>query len=50
MGQGKVIEIYLDDLSESKKEEVLNELGDDGNYDVFPIATIEVEPDGCPFV
>jgi len=28
-----------------KQQELLNALGDNGNYDVFPIATIEVEND-----
>lgn len=37
------IEIYLDDLKEDKRQEVLDALGDNGNYDIFPIATIEVD-------
>lgn len=39
----KTIEIYFDDLTEEKQKEILNKLGDNGNYDVFPIATIEVD-------
>ena len=39
------IEIYWNDLTREKQEELLNALGDNGNYDVFPIATIEVEND-----
>lgn len=39
-----MIEIYLNDLTKAKQEEVLAALGDNGNYDVFPIAIIE-EPD-----
>ena len=37
------IEIYWDDLSEKKQQEILNVLGNNENYDIFPIATIEVE-------
>ena len=39
------IEIYWNDLTREKPQELLNALGDNGNYDVFPIATIEVEND-----
>ncbi len=39
------IEIYWDDLTEEKQKEILSKLGDNGNYDVFPIATIEYEQD-----
>lgn len=45
MEERKIIEIYWDDLSESKQREILEALGDNGNYDVFPIATIETEHD-----
>lgn len=41
MENQKIIEIYWDDLTESKQKEILDALGDNGNYDVFPIATIE---------
>ena len=41
----KTIEIYWGDLTESKQNEILETLGDNGNYDVFPIATIETEQD-----
>ena len=37
------IEIYWDDLTPEKQKEILNLLGDNGNYDVFPIATIDIE-------
>ena len=37
------IKIYLKDLTPEKQAEVLNALGDSGNYDVFPIAMIETE-------
>lgn len=36
----KVVEIYWDDLIKEKQEEILKLLGENGNYDVFPIATI----------
>lgn len=39
------IEIYWNDLTREKQQELLNALGDNGNYDVFPIAIIEVEND-----
>ena len=45
MDERKPIEIYWDDLTESKQREILDALGDNGNYDVFPIATIEPEQD-----
>lgn len=38
-----MIEIYLSDLSKEKQKEIILELGDNGNYDIFPIATIETE-------
>ena len=37
----KQIEIYWDDLTEEKQKEILEILGDNGNFDTFPIATIE---------
>ncbi len=40
-----MIEIYWDDLTESKQKEILSLLGDNGNYDVFPIAVIETQQD-----
>lgn len=45
MEEQKIIEIYWDDLTESKQREILDTFGDNWNYDVFPIATIEVEQD-----
>jgi hypothetical protein len=36
------IEIYFDDLSETKKEEMLAKLGNNANYDIYPIAVIAV--------
>ena len=34
------IEIYWDDLIPDKQKEILEQLGDNGNYDVVPITTI----------
>ena len=48
MEQRKTIEIYWDDLTESKQKEILDALGDNGNFDVFPIATIETEQEEEP--
>ena len=40
------IEIYWGDLTSEKQEEILAMTGgDNGNWDVFPIATIELEED-----
>jgi len=41
----KVVQLFWDDLSASAKEELLKLLGDNGNYDVFPIAQLEFEED-----
>lgn len=40
-----MIEIYFTDLKEEKQKEILEALGDNGNYDVFPIAEIAEESD-----
>ena len=37
------IEIYWDDLTEEKQKELLNLFGSNMNWDVFPIACIEIE-------
>ena len=34
------IEIYFDDLKPETQQAILELLGDNGNYDVIPIATI----------
>lgn len=39
----KEIEIYWDDLTPGKQAEILEMLGDNGNYDVIPIATLSIE-------
>ena len=36
------IEIYWSDLTEEKQQELLNLLGDNQNWDVFPIVEIEI--------
>lgn len=40
------IEIYWNDLTESKQQEILRLLGDNGNWDVFPLCTLEIEQEG----
>ncbi len=39
------ISIYFDDLKEEKQNEILAALGDDGNYDIIPIATLYSDDD-----
>ena len=39
----KVIQLFWDDLSSSAKERLLELLGDNGNYDVFPLAELVFE-------
>ena len=39
----QVIQLYWDDLSASAKERLLELLGDNGNYDVFPLAELVFE-------
>ena len=39
----KVIQLYWDDLSSSAKERLLELLGDNGNFDVFPLAELVFE-------
>lgn len=39
------IEIYFDDLIPEKQNEILEALGDNGNYDIIPIAEIPCEED-----
>lgn len=42
-----VIEIYWDDLTEKKQQEIREELDmdkdDNGNWDIIPLASMEVE-------
>ncbi len=37
------IEIYWNDLTPEKQAELLDLLGDNNNWDVFPICTFEIE-------
>ena len=40
----KTVEIYWNDLTPEKQQELFEALGgEDGNYDVFPIVTLEFE-------
>lgn len=39
-----MIEIYWQDLIPEKQQEIMDKLGDNGNWDVFPIVQIP-EPD-----
>ena len=41
----QTIEIYWQDLTKKKREELLQLLGDNRNWDVFPLATIDIEDD-----
>ena len=42
-----VIEIFWDDLKEEKQNEILEALGDNLNWDVIPLKTLEIEIE-CP--
>jgi hypothetical protein len=44
------IEILFDDLTPEKQAEVLAKLGDNGNFDIFPIAVISVGEDGPGYI
>ena len=37
------IEFYWNDLTKEKQEEILNLLGENGNWDVIPFCTLEIE-------
>ncbi|MBR3279216.1 MAG: hypothetical protein IKG01_10030 [Lachnospiraceae bacterium] len=37
------IEFYWDDLTENKQREILDKLGENCNWDVFPFCTMEIE-------
>ena len=39
----KTIEIYWNDLTKEKQKEIVDIIGDDGNYDIYPIAIVEIE-------
>jgi hypothetical protein len=38
-----VVEIYWKDLTPQKQKEILDIFGDNGNFDIYPICTIEDE-------
>lgn len=40
------IEIYWDDLTPEKQREIMDLLGDNHNWDVFPMATLDIETEG----
>ena len=40
-----MIEIYWQDLTKEKQREILNKLGENGNWDVFPIVQIPESED-----
>lgn len=40
-----IIEFYWNDLTAEKQQEIMSLLGDNGNWDVFPFATLEIETD-----
>ena len=37
----KIIRIYWRDLTKEKQDEILEAFGENGNYDMFPIAEID---------
>lgn len=37
------IEFYWNDLTEKKQKEIIELVGDNNNWDVFPIATLDIE-------
>ena len=43
------IEIYWQDLTLAKQSEILQVFGENGNYDVFPIATLDVSEEDETF-
>ena len=36
----KMIKIYWGDLTKEKQDEIIEAFGENGNYDIFPIAEI----------
>lgn len=37
------IEFYWDDLTKEKQKEIIEVMGDNNNWDVFPFCVLEVE-------
>ena len=37
-----IIEIFFEDLMPDKQAEILAKMGNDGNYDTFPVAVIPI--------
>ena len=37
------IEFYWNDLTEKKQKEIIDLIGDNNNWDIFPIATLDIE-------
>ena len=42
-------DIYWDDLSDETQAELMKLLGDNGNYDVVPIGSINVTPEDTDY-
>ena len=40
-----MIEIYFSDLTKQKQDEIVEAFGDNGNFDVYPIATFLTDDD-----
>jgi hypothetical protein len=38
-------DIFWEDLSTETQTELLNLMGDNGNFDVFPIVSVNISPD-----
>lgn len=43
------IEFYWNDLTEKKQKEIIDLIGDNNNWDYFPIATLDIEEDPLQF-
>ena len=39
------VDIFWDDLSKETQTELLKHMGDNGNYDVYPIVSINITPE-----
>ena len=37
------IEFYWDDLTPQKQQEILDVFGDNGNWDIFPFFTLQID-------